>query len=502
MTTISGAGEQSAVNTWLAGTIAKKQQAAADSAAIPTAGTDTVTGVAVKPSAENWGDVILKLSPHMALVVAAGSWLHSNSAVIHAKANVEIAKLEQGIDSTADSATRYAMFDNAGAEGRDAYVQRELVRYDASQAARALYRQYKYAVEHNVSPATVDPAVVPEEMDSPVLKRPDAVVYFAHKALERQAMAWLRANTATINEKASVEAAKWEAGILTDDIHDLTTAYASFSKASAEEKEAYVQRKLIHFDVSRATYALHQQYQYAMDRNIPPSSVDPSVIPEDSSFMAVNGGKREQEEFRLRHTVERLSAGPITHNPANVARASTVAAVAASQPARKLITEQDVIDATHAQLLALRQKMGVAADTDYQTTYTNKGQLSTSEMTAFIQKEIMEAQRFADKWMPGVICGVAVPAQSSKADSADTSAAALPSRYKENHEMYLLNIAYLPLEMARKSLEFGEYLARSNALDDTHLHSGYRNQTISDINTYLAALKDHISKLENGGSLW
>lgn len=359
---------------------------ATDSAEITAADTDTLTGMAVKPSAENLFDVVVKLSPHMALVVEAGSWLSSNMEAIRAKANVEIAKLEQGIDSTADSATKYAMFDNAGAEGRDAYVQRELVLYDASQAAGALYRQYKYALEHDVSPAMVDPAVVPGELDNTVLKRPDAVAYIAHEALQRQAMAWFKNNMSVINEKASVEAAKWEPGILTDDIHDPTTAYTKFGKASAGEKEAYVQRELIRYDVSRATYALYQQYQYAMDRNLSPSAVDPSVIPEDSIFKAVNGGTREQKEFMLRQSVEVFSAGPITHNPADVARAITVAAVAVSQTARKLITEQDVIDANHAHLLTLRQKMESAGDTAfYQATYTNKGQLS-AEMPTFIKE--------------------------------------------------------------------------------------------------------------------
>jgi hypothetical protein len=67
---------------------------------------------------------------------------------------------------------------------------------------------------------------------------------------------------------------------------------------------------------------------------------------------------------------------------------------------------------------------------------------------------------------------------------------------EESHEMYLPNIADLSLENAKKSLGIAEGMIRNHDDAGINVHGRYGDQDISDLHTYLAALKDFISQRE------
>ena len=76
-----------------------------------------------------------------------------------------------------------------------------------------------------------------------------------------------------------------------------------FSKASASEKEAYVQRNLADFDDAMAEHELFQKYMALRQGNV--------LLDEEPRFSAAEiAAQREATELALRNEVIRLSAGP------------------------------------------------------------------------------------------------------------------------------------------------------------------------------------------------
>jgi hypothetical protein len=72
---------------------------------------------------------------------------------------------------------------------------------------------------------------------------------------------------------------------------------------------------------------------------------------------------------------------------------------------------------------------------------------------------------------------------------------------EESHEIYLPNIADLSLENAKKSLSIAEGMIRSHDDAGINVHGRYGDQDISDLHTYLVALRDFISQHETAVSL-
>jgi hypothetical protein len=70
----------------------------------------------------------------------------------------------------------------------------------------------------------------------------------------------------------------------------------------------------------------------------------------------------------------------------------------------------------------------------------------------------------------------------------------------ESHEMYLSNISDLSLEHAKKQLGIVELKISNHEGSGMNVHGRYGAQAISDLSTYLAALKDYISKSDIGAS--
>jgi hypothetical protein len=70
----------------------------------------------------------------------------------------------------------------------------------------------------------------------------------------------------------------------------------------------------------------------------------------------------------------------------------------------------------------------------------------------------------------------------------------------ESHEMYLSNISDLSYEHAKKQLGIVEVKISNHEDAGMNVHGRYGDHNISDLNTYLAALKDYISKIDIGAS--
>lgn len=66
----------------------------------------------------------------------------------------------------------------------------------------------------------------------------------------------------------------------------------------------------------------------------------------------------------------------------------------------------------------------------------------------------------------------------------------------ESHEMYMPNVSDLSLENAQKSLGIAQVMIRNKEDVGGNVHGRYGDQEISDLNTYVAALKDYISKYD------
>ena len=147
-----------------------------------------------------------------------------------------------------------------------------------------------------------------------------------------------------------------------------------------------------------------------------------------------------------------------------------------------------------AKLEALRQGPGPAA-----ATYTKFGKMSTEEeKTAFVQWSL-------DQFDKGEALYEKRRQEIEKNNTAVSTAgqsgnAATPPLeqylYKESREMYLSNISTLSLDHAKTQLGIVEVKIKNREDVGVNVHGRYEDQKISDLSTYLAALKDYISKFE------
>jgi hypothetical protein len=68
------------------------------------------------------------------------------------------------------------------------------------------------------------------------------------------------------------------------------------------------------------------------------------------------------------------------------------------------------------------------------------------------------------------------------------------SNHYESHEMYLSNISHMSLDGAKKSLGITQVMIERHSDAGLNVHGRYGDTEISDLKTYLAALKDFIGK--------
>lgn len=73
--------------------------------------------------------------------------------------------------------------------------------------------------------------------------------------------------------------------------------------------------------------------------------------------------------------------------------------------------------------------------------------------------------------------------------------------HPDSHEIYLSSITHLSLEGAQKSLGIAEVMAKNKEDVGFNVHGRYGNQEITDLKTYVTALKDYISKYPTAGAL-
>jgi hypothetical protein len=161
---------------------------------------------------------------------------------------------------------------------------------------------------------------------------------------------------------------------------------------------------------------------------------------------------------------------------------------------------------TAAEFERLRQEVGLGAGTAlYPVTYTKAGQLSAEEKAASVQRKmdaIAEYERVAEKRRQEIE-GNNVPASPTGQVGAENPAGtpvATYFGYKESHEMYLSNISTLSLDHAKTQLGIVELAISTHEDAGRNVHGRYGDHDISDLNTYLAALKDYISKIDIGAS--
>ena len=149
-----------------------------------------------------------------------------------------------------------------------------------------------------------------------------------------------------------------------------------------------------------------------------------------------------------------------------------------------------------------RERAAQAALSPDSDTYTKSGKLRTEEeKAAFVQQRLDQldaAEAFYAKHREEIEKNntTASPTGQSAAENPTGTPVAKYHRYEESREMYLPNISDLSLENAKKALGIVELKIENHEDVGRNVHGHYGNQAISDLNTYLAALKDHISKLE------
>jgi hypothetical protein len=219
-----------------------------------------------------------------------------------------------------------------------------------------------------------------------------------------------------------------------------------------------------------------------------------------------NGRPAPVTDFESVSAHLRARNGPLTKIETPIKVIQTSAEEKAAFAQRQADTAAAVASAA-AEFERLRQEVGLGAGTAlYPVTYTKAGQLSAEEKAASVQRKmdaIAEYERVAEKRRQEIE-GSNVPASPTGQVGAENPAGTPVSTYfgyKESHEMYFLsNIVDLSLEHAKKQLVVVESMISTHEDAGMNVHGRYGAQAISDLNTYLAALKDYISKSDIGAS--
>ena len=472
MAEVSGVSELSGTALWIARTVARKQQEAAEKAAARAAEIEAAKAEG-RPVPES--DTVVTLSEEAKAKAAASDWYHRSWDALQEKSRLQKAQWSHAVDlNSGDTKTLYARCAKASAAEKEAFVQCRLIDFDTRMAEHALMlkrdeletnfsgsrpyltkdeiasmrestervarsevlsysspppvvptkkapqveksavqaEQARLRAELNQvrqkmgagSGAVSDPAVQQYALSGPtsaadrlvevqqrlnvVQSEYDAFVETAKKAAEEagtsgqgvalklpagekdRVEAWYYRALDTLFEKDRIESAPWAHGLRFNGDDEVTLSIR-FSKASAAEKEAYVQRGLAAFDSATAQHALFLKYQALKSDSIL-SEVEPGYSTEEIAR------RREVEELGLRKEALRLSEGP------------------ASLPVREVRpqpTPEEIRAAEKAAMDRLRQSMDAgsgAADDPAVRKYAKPlpGPASTEEQLAAAQARI------------------------------------------------------------------------------------------------------------------
>jgi hypothetical protein len=214
----------------------------------------------------------------------------------------------------------------------------------------------------------------------------------------------------------------------------------------------------------------------------------------------------------MEHVLRSIAEGPQKFNRANDVTKDFVGKVAKEMPAEdKAKFERNLATsaASEANFEAFQRESGIRADRAYyaEATYSKFGKMSTEEKETYVQQRLAEFDvaeaDYAKYLQQQEIEGSNVPASPTGQAGAENPAAtpvATYSGYEESHEMYLSNISDLSLAHAKTQLGIVELAISTHEDAGMNVHGRYGDHNISDLNTYLAALKDYISKLDIGAS--
>jgi hypothetical protein len=220
---------------------------------------------------------------------------------------------------------------------------------------------------------------------------------------------------------------------------------------------------------------------------------------------------RARFESMSRDMVERMAAGPQPIKPENqvhpFGKRVEMPAEDKVKFERSLVTSA----ASEANFEAFQRDLGIHADRAYyakaaEATYTKFGKMSTEEKEVYVQQQLADFDAgealYAERRKKVEESNVpASPTGQAGAENPAPTPVATHSGYQESHEMYFLsNIADLSLEHAKKQQGVVESMISTHEDAGMNVHGRYGDLAISDLNTYLAALKDYISKLDIGAS--
>ncbi|APW44248.1 hypothetical protein [Rhodoferax saidenbachensis] len=234
--------------------------------------------------------------------------------------------------------------------------------------------------------------------------------------LSEEGKALFEQSLVSTQEDAATEQSQARARIEIIGDEDTETLHAKFRSMNAEDKEAFVQKRLSGFDNGMK---IVQQ------------------VEERRSAQSGKPSKVERQEYVTRDFFE-------------AATRSTVEFLASSEPVK-----------------------------------VNRANDVTKD---FIRPDKIVGSTEYDKKM----------AISNATSAAARANEAKAFRYEENHAITLPNISDLPLDVAKTSLGIAESIVKNREDVGLSVRGRYGDKAISDMKTYLASIKDHISKLEVG----
>lgn len=218
---------------------------------------------------------------------------------------------------------------------------------------------------------------------------------------------------------------------------------------------------------------------------------------------------RARFEAITRRMVDALAAGPVKHTlmkdvTKDFVGKGKVVEIPAEDKA-KFERNSASAPAEEAGFEAFKRERGITDAAAYYAaeTYTKFGKMSTEDKEAYVQQKLAQfdvteahhakrQQEIAESNVP------ATPTGQAGAENPTGTPVANYFRYEESHEMYLSNISTLSLNHAKTQLGLIELKIENREDVGVNVHGRYGDQEISDLNTYLAALKDYISKLDIG----
>jgi hypothetical protein len=122
---------------------------------------------------------VVTLSDEAKTMKAATDWLMRSKRAIVEKAHIELAQWDHAVRTagTDDQSTLYAKFANAGEAEKEAYVQRKLIKYDASIAMHAISRKFQELTAHPISKDLSDDELVSRRDQLESIWRDDVITW-------------------------------------------------------------------------------------------------------------------------------------------------------------------------------------------------------------------------------------------------------------------------------------------------------------------------------------